>query len=1342
MRTNSLELLLKVIHPVHTEEVTDSATAESPRIDVRRHDAVIFDMDGVVTDTATVHAAAWTELFNAFLAAVPADGGHDLSPFTEADYLRYVDGKPRHHGVADFLAARGIELPWGDSTDPDTAETVCGLGKRKDRLFQERITRDGVSVFTSTVALIRRLRSEGIRTAVFSASRNCAQVLAAAGIAGLFSVRVDGVDAAELGLAGKPDPAMLIEVARRLHADPERVVVVEDAEAGVAAGRNGGFALVIGIDRGAHADRLLAAGADIVVDDAARIRLLGGLRRVAEVADVFERWPAFSDLLDAQKAAVLLDFDGTLAEIVTDPAAARPVEGVEITLAELAAECPVAVISGRDLDDLCERLPVRGVWLAGSHGFELMAPDGTRHVHDAAPGVEQELAEAAGELRDRLEGIPGVLVEHKRFAVAVHYRTVSEEAVSRVSTAVHDVGRERGLRITAGRKIVELRPDVDWDKGAALRWILERLSAPALPIYLGDDMTDEDAFDVVETNGLGIVVRDDENADRFTAARFSVTGVHRVRDLLERTMRLLRDSGADTWSLTFEGYDPAQEKLREALCTVGNGYFATRGAAPECRAGQYHYPGTYVAGVYNRLQDRVAGQTIDNESLVNLPNWLPVTFRIDDGDPFDLDTAELLEYRQRLDIRRAELIRRFRVRDAVGRTTRVTQRRFAAMHRPHLGALETTITAENWSGRLRIRSTIDGTVRNGLVERYRDLSGTHLAEVRTAVSSAESVQVAAQTSGSRIPVAVATRNILRRNGKPIETARETVRGDGLIGHEFDVEVRAGDSVVLEKMVGVFTGRDPASSGPEDEAVRWAAVTEDYAALLEGHVGAWDHLWARLHIDLDHNENAVRILRLHLLHLIQTVSPNTVELDVGVPARGLHGEAYRGHIFWDELFVFPVLGPRFSVLTRSLLRYRHRRLPEARRAAAEAGLEGAMFPWQSGSDGREESQRLHLNPLSGRWNPDPSSRAHHIGSAVAYAVWHYYQATGDLEFLAEYGAELLVEIARFWSGLADRDPRRDRYVICGVIGPDEFHSGYPQAPGSGVDNNAYTNIMAAWTILRALDALAVLPPRTRSELLEKLRVHPSEPPRWHEVAHRMYVPFHDGVISQFEGYDRLRELDWDHYRRRYGNIQRLDRILEAEGDDVNRYRAAKQADVLMLFYLFSADELRELLGRLDYELPAEMIPRTIDYYLSRTSHGSTLSILVHSWVLARANRDRAMEFFDLILDSDVADIQGGTTAEGIHLAAMAGSVDLLQRCFTGLEIRHDQLIFCPYWPKSLGALSFPMVYRGHRLTVRVSGEHVEVCSEPGGAPPIEVVCREQVARLSAGETVRMAGRPHS
>jgi trehalose 6-phosphate phosphatase len=485
---------------------------------------------------------------------------------------------------------------------------------------------------------------------------------------------------------------------------------------------------------------------------------------------------------------------------------------------------------------------------------------------------------------------------------------------------------------------------------------------------------------------------------------------------------------------------------------------------------------------------------------------------------------------------------------------------------------------------------------------------------------------------------------------------------------------------------------------------------------------------------------LRTLRLSAFHLLQTVSQHNVDLDAGIPARGLHGEAYRGHVFWDELFVFPVLTLRVPGLARALLLYRIRRLNTARRAARQAGQVGAMYPWQSGSDGREESPTIHLNPRSGRWLADTSHLQRHVGLAVAYSIWQYYEATGDLAFLAELGAEVLLEIARFWANLASFDPALGRYRIRGVMGPDEYSTCYPGASEPGIDDNAYTNVMAVWVLLRADDVLAMLSSTRSTELLESLCLRPEELMRWRDVSQRMYVPIHpDGVISQFAGYRDLRELDWDAYRRRYGDIQRLDRILEAEGRSVDDYQVSKQADVLMLFYLLSADELRALLHRLGYELPPEALPRTIEYYLARTAHGSTLSALVHAWVLARAHREHALEYFERALNSDIADIQGGTTTEGVHLGAMAGCVDLLQRCFAGLETRQDALWFNPHWPRQFGRLQLAVHYRGQPLTVWVTGREVHVSAAPGPGAPIKVRCGNEIRDLRPGETVQFHAR---
>ena len=740
--------------------------------------------------------------------------------------------------------------------------------------------------------------------------------------------------------------------------------------------------------------------------------------------------------------------------------------------------------------------------------------------------------------------------------------------------------------------------------------------------------------------------------------------------------------------------------------------------------------------MYNILTDRIAGQTIENESLVNLPNWLSLTFRVDGGPWFSVDDSELLFYRQTFELRHATLTRKLRFRDSAGRITTFTQQRFAAMHQPHILAMQTTISAENWSGTVEFRSLIDGTVSNTMVDRYRSLSSAHLTAPAIDQNPPDSVILQTQTSQSHIalqwpPAAPcgATAPRQTHSTRPSESPIAAVT----ISRS---RCRKGNPSSWRK----WRRSSPAATTqyPNLRAPRsniWTPPV-DMPTSTDQHARAWARLWEQCDVGLADNADAVRVLRLHLVHLLQTISPHTAELDAGVPARGLHGEAYRGHVFWDALFVSPVLSLRMPNVSRSLLLYRYRRLPEARRAARKAGYLGAMYPWQSGSDGREVSQELHLNPQSGRWNPDASARAHHVGLAVAYNAWLHYQATGDRQFLIDYGAEMLVEIARFWVGLAKFDESRGRYTIRGIIGPDEFHSGYPGKEYDGIDNNAYTNVMAVWVILRAMDALDLLPLRERLELVGKVGLTTQERDRWDHVSRRMFVPFHDDVISQFEGYSELAELDWERYRQRYGNIQRLDRILEAENDSVNNYKASKQADALMLFYLLSSEELLGVFGRLGYHFRPEQIPKTIDYYLARTSDGSTLSAIVHSWVLARADRHHAMRYFVQVLGSDVADLQGGTTSEGIHLAAMAGSVDLLQRCFTGLETRDDRLVLGPHWPERLGPIEFPFVYRGHRLHLRVNGLSAVLTAEAGTTGHIDVECRGRVQRLVPGRTIKV------
>jgi alpha,alpha-trehalase len=787
------------------------------------------------------------------------------------------------------------------------------------------------------------------------------------------------------------------------------------------------------------------------------------------------------------------------------------------------------------------------------------------------------------------------------------------------------------------------------------------------------------------------------------------------------------------WVLVYEGFDPAQEGLREALCTLGNGYFATRGAAPEATADEVHYPGTYVTGCYDRLVTEVAGRSVENEDIVNMPNWLPVTFRLADGEWFDVRRLEILGYRQELDLRWGVLTRVVRARDAAGRVTRVTQRRFVDMSQPHLAALEITIVGENWSGPIEVRSALDGTVANAGVARYQGLRCDHLVPVEQGAVDDDGAYVQVQTRQSRIFIAEAARTRVMIDRRRVSDRPQVFAKPGHVEQAWSVEVEQGTSLTVEKVVALHTSRDHAISEP---ALAASAAVEDvggFADLLADHVLAWDQLWRRFDLPLTGQPEAELALRLHVFHLLQTVSLNSIGLDCGVPARGLHGEAYRGHIFWDELFVFPLFNLRLPVLTRSMLDYRFRRLAPARRAARREGRAGAMFPWQSGSDGREETQTVHLNPRSGRWLPDNSRLQRHIGIAVAYNAWSYYQVTGDVEFLRFRAAPMIIDVARFLADLANYDEALDRYEIKGVMGPDEYHDGYPDADVPGLDNNAYTNVMTVWVSSRALEILDLLPHQQAQELRDHLRVTTHELDRWNDIARKMRVCFQgDGVIEQFEGYDRLEELDWLDYQERYGDIQRLDRILEAEGDSTNRYKVSKQADALMIFYLLSTVEVREIFQRLGYPFdPDEDMRANVEYYLARTSHGSTLSWVVHSWVLARLDRKRSWELFLQALRSDVADIQGGTTHEGIHLGAMAGTVDLIQRCYGGVEARGDVLWFDPALPEELPDLRFLLHYRGHRVDVTIARDRLHVGVLPALAPPIRVGFGGEVVELGGG-----------
>ena len=401
----------------------------------------------------------------------------------------------------------------------------------------------------------------------------------------------------------------------------------------------------------------------------------------------------------------------------------------------------------------------------------------------------------------------------------------------------------------------------------------------------------------------------------------------------------------DAWTVSYDGFDPDLEGRREALFTVGNGFFATRGAASNERADDVHYPGTYVAGGYNRLTTEMAERAIENEDLVNLPNWLP--FEVGTRHEGTLawlnaqGSSEIVEHRQELDLRRGLYRRIVRNRDAQGRLTRIEEMRFIHMEHRHLAGQKVTITAENWSGLVVVRVAIDGRIVNGGVPRYRPFDGRHLRTLE-ATDGADTMLLEAETMQSHLHVVEASRVRFYRADASIEPRRETLSEPSYIGQQVDIELALGASVTAEKIVALFTSRDRASADPRTGALTAVGRAGRFQELFDSHALAWAHLWRRcdlgaIRVKGEEGCATQRTIRLNIFHILQTASPHTIDLDAGVPSRGWHGEGYRGHIFWDEIFVMPLLNVRLPDVARALLLYRARRLPEARAAAAKAAI---------------------------------------------------------------------------------------------------------------------------------------------------------------------------------------------------------------------------------------------------------------------------------------------------------------------------------------------------------------------------------------------------------------------
>ncbi|MBW6480313.1 MAG: trehalose-phosphatase [Bacteroidales bacterium] len=515
--------------------ISDHKKPGKPQIE-----ALIFDLDGVITQTRKTHKKAWKESFDIFFIRREPESGRQES-MTEDDYQQYIDGKPRYDGVGSFLESRSIKLPLGNPDDEPGIETICAVGNLKNIMFNEIVEREGVETYQDAIAKLRDWKKQGIKTAIVSSSKNCKKIIEVAGIADLFDTRVDGLVSAEIGLKGKPDPDIFTEAARRLGVRPENSVVFEDAISGVQAGQKGYFGLVVGVNRFNIKQALLDNGADITIDTFDELDLMDeGIQEeyFSRQGDpIFPDNDEVFDILTQKKPAIFLDYDGTLSPIVLRPEDAIISDEMKETLQLLARLFTVAVVTGRDKEDVENLVGLDELVYAGSHGYIISGPNGLFMEHEDSKKVIPKLDEIEKELKKELnEKTKGTQLDRKRYAIGVHYRNARPEDEAVVYEIVNKmISRHKGFKTGAGKKILEIKPDLDWHKGKAVEWILKTLKLSdrndIIPVFIGDDITDEDAFKTLQDKGIGILVG---GHGKQTAATYALKNVFQVKELFQK----------------------------------------------------------------------------------------------------------------------------------------------------------------------------------------------------------------------------------------------------------------------------------------------------------------------------------------------------------------------------------------------------------------------------------------------------------------------------------------------------------------------------------------------------------------------------------------------------------------------------------------------------------------------------------------------------------------------------------------------------------------------------------------------------------------------------------------
>ncbi len=719
-------------------------------------------------------------------------------------------------------------------------------------------------------------------------------------------------------------------------------------------------------------------------------------------------------------------------------------------------------------------------------------------------------------------------------------------------------------------------------------------------------------------------------------------------------------SNMNGWSIVQKQFEPTKQHHSETIFTIGNGYLGTRGVFEE------GYPdeerSTFVHGVFDDVP-------LVFTELANIPDWMELEVILA-GERFNLAAGQILAYERSLDLATATLRRDLRWRSPQGRTTRLVFERFASLADPHLAGVRLQITSEDYQGQVAVRSGIDGQADNLGYKHWNTLAqktGPRLAWLhsRTRASSIDLViGITLNLSGGQA-AAYRQWDVIRH---PTLAARW--------------QAAQGETVTVQKWAVIYTSREAKKPLSQVQRRLGALHELSWDAAWQSHCAAWKAEWQQSDIEIDGDPEAQLAVRFNLFQLLSAAPRQDERVNIG--AKTLSGYGYRGHSFWDtEIFMLPFFTYTRPEIAHNLLSYRWHNLLGARRKAQANGYQGAQYPWESAGTGEE---------VTPTWVPHYADRTKliriwtgdieiHISADIAYAIWQYWQATGDDEFMIRRGAEVILDTARFWASRVEWIPERERFEICDIIGPDENHD--------HVDNSAYTNILALWHLRTALGLTRWLQekaPAAWQKYRRSLRLTQPELEKWQKVCDHIYIPYDpsSGLIEQFSGYFQRRDVNLADLEPRSQSVQSLFGIEEA-----NQTQVIKQPDVLMLLYLLP-DLYDESTLHVNY-----------NYYTPRTDHtfGSSLGPSIQAIMACRVGDPAAYEHFMRAARADLFDVRGNA-GDGIHGASAGGLWQAVVFGFAGLHRTPSGWQTHPNLPSTWTRIAFKLVDHGKILSFEV------------------------------------------